>query len=81
MTTSIVYSLLGLVALQHPAVKSPLVSFYALFPHLINDDLLNFRVFNYLADPLHDDLCYSLVLVMVCAHSLMVQCSITVLGW
>lgn len=38
-------------------------------------------LFNYPAAILHDDLCYFLVLVMVYAHSLMLQCSITVLGW
>lgn len=29
MSTSIVYSLLCLIGLQHPAVKSPVVSFHA----------------------------------------------------
>lgn len=47
----------------------------------INSDLLNLRVFNYPAAPLHDDLCFLLILLIVCAQSLMQQCSITVLGF
>lgn len=38
-------------------------------------------LFNYPAASLHDDLCYFLILVVVCDQSLMLQCSISALGW